>query len=49
MEINKKVINMEDPELGCTHRSECINYQEKCKECSAHYTNEFNDGDDEDE
>ena len=32
---------MEDQESGCHHRSECVNWQEKCKECSAHYTNEF--------
>jgi hypothetical protein len=32
---------MEDTELGCHHRSECKNYLEKCKDCSAHYTSEF--------
>ena len=34
---------MENQENGCTHRSECVNYLEKCEVCSTHYTNEFND------
>jgi len=34
---------MEDQELGCTSRSECLNYPDKCNECSAHYTLEFAD------
>jgi len=35
---------MENIENGCHHRSECNNYLEKCDVCSAHYTNEFDDG-----
>ena len=34
---------MESQEDGCHHRSECVNYGDKCEVCSAHYTNEFSD------
>jgi len=34
---------MESREDGCHHRSECVNWGDKCKECSAHYSNEFRD------
>lgn len=33
---------MENTELGCHHRYDCINYLEKCEVCSMHYTDEYN-------
>jgi hypothetical protein len=36
----------ENPELGCIKRDECVNYG-MCGVCSAHYTNEFKDTEEE--
>jgi len=35
--------------IGCYHKSECVNYPDKCHECSAHYTLEFADEEDDEE